>query len=223
MSKPRVINLLTGPGVGKSTTCADLFQELKRRGFNTEQIPEYAKDAAWENRGTKLFGAQEYIFGKQSFRLSRVACEVEFAITDSPLLLTILYNQSDLQSLNQVALDNHRRYDSINIFLNRSGKKPYNPKGRLQTEAQANELDGKIKQILIDNGITFHEMEFSRRNPEQIIRLMETAGWIPKQTPNLGLIEGLRALTDEERKEIFSNFCDGCGSENAGCCCRRDE
>ena len=137
----KVINLFAGPGTGKSTTCAATFAELKYLGVNTEMVTEYAKDAVWERRGEKLFRAQEYIFGKQHFRLSRVADEVDFAITDSPLLLSLVYMPEDfyLPTLRQTIKEAHDRYESINIFLNRN--KPYNPKGRTQNENEAKALD----------------------------------------------------------------------------------
>lgn len=80
--KTKVINLYGGPGTGKSTTAGALFAEMKFRGINCEYVQEYAKDKAWEF-GTnhlgipKVFQAQEYIFGKQHFRLRRCAQDVD--------------------------------------------------------------------------------------------------------------------------------------------------
>jgi len=54
----------------------------------------------------------------------------------------------------------------LNVFLNRH--KPYNPKGRLQTEEGARQLDVDLKNILIDNSITFAEMD---AGPEIVIEL----------------------------------------------------
>lgn len=39
-----VINLFAGPGSGKSTTCAGVFNKLKLAGINCEMALEYAKD-----------------------------------------------------------------------------------------------------------------------------------------------------------------------------------
>ena len=37
------------------------------------------------------------------------------------------------------------------------------------------------------------------------------------------LLEELNKLTDEERKEIFDNFCTDCGDENPLCQCTNDD
>jgi len=174
----RVLNLFAGPGTGKSTTCAALFAELKYRGCNTEMILEYAKDAAWEKRGPKVFRAQEYIFGKQHFRLARVVDEVSFAITDSPLLLGLVYMPDDFQmpTLRQTIQEAYRSYENINIFLKRN--KPYNPKGRNQDEGEAKELDEKILKMLQDLNLEYTVLDFGRENVEQIIEIMTTHGWL---------------------------------------------
>ena len=39
-----VVNLIGGPGSGKSTTAAGLFYNLKKLGINCEMALEYAKD-----------------------------------------------------------------------------------------------------------------------------------------------------------------------------------
>ena len=180
MSLPKVINLYAGPGTGKSTTCAALFAELKYRNINTEMVLEFAKEATWENRGKKLFAAQEYIFAKQHFRLSKIANEVDFVITDSPLLLSLIYmpKKFNMPSLKLVIKEAYDAYDNINIFLNRSSHKPYNPKGRNQNEEDAHLLDAYILAMLNVYGLSYHSLDFSRENPKQIINILEEKGWI---------------------------------------------
>ncbi len=43
-----VVNLLGGPGSGKSTTAADVFARLKWQDINCELVTEFAKDLVWE-------------------------------------------------------------------------------------------------------------------------------------------------------------------------------
>lgn len=48
------VNIFGGPGVGKSTTAADLFVAMKKAGYNVELVTEVAKDFVWEDRSTTL-------------------------------------------------------------------------------------------------------------------------------------------------------------------------
>ena len=139
MKKPVVINLTGAPGAGKSTGAAKLFYELKTLGINCELVSEFAKDKTWEHNATAL-NCQEYIFGKQSYKLKRCRDEVDVIITDSPLPLTIIYTKDEQikKPLTELVLAIYNSYDNINFFINRV--KPYNPKGRNQTEAESDQL-----------------------------------------------------------------------------------
>lgn len=167
-----IINLFAGPGTGKSTTAAALFAELKFRGVNCEYIPEYAKDAAWEGNRAKLFAQQDYIFAKQHWRIAKVADEVDFLITDSPLLMGIVYSsfitdpkrEKAIAALRNLVIETHYMYRSVNIFLNRSSAKAYNPKGRNQTEDEAIALDRKIFDT-VDPIAPLTRIDFSRDAP----------------------------------------------------------
>ncbi len=46
----KVINLWAGPGAGKSTTAAGLFNLMKIRGYNVELVTEFAKEMVYEGR-----------------------------------------------------------------------------------------------------------------------------------------------------------------------------
>lgn len=41
--------------------------------------------------------------------------------------------------------------------------------------------------------------------------------------PILSIKDQLDLLTDEQRLEIFSNYCKFCGSKIKPCCCQRDD
>ena len=145
MKNTKVINLYSGPGTGKSTMCAALFAELKFRDIDCEMATEYAKDVVWEKSFKKL-ECQPYIFGKQLHRLSRLNRQVDYIITDSPLLLSLVYDKDKSQEFINYALKEYNKFDNINIFLIRQRK--YNPNGRMQTEAEARIKDKEIRTLL---------------------------------------------------------------------------
>lgn len=143
------VNLFSGPGSGKSTGAAWIFAKLKMAGVNAELVTEFAKDKVWE-RNEKALANQAYVFGKQWFRLSRLEDEVECVVTDSPLLLGVMYNKDPRlgDEFNKVVARVSKSFGSphLDYFVKRV--KPYNPRGRLQTEAEADEISQKIKALL---------------------------------------------------------------------------
>lgn len=142
-----IVNLFGVPGAGKSTGAAYIFSKLKMRGIEAELITEFAKDKVWKN-SEKAFQNQAYIFGQQSFRISRMENEVDIVITDSPLLLSAFYNTNPVlgESFNDVVANVFHSYNNINYLLTRV--KPYHAKGRLQTEEESDALAEPMKQLL---------------------------------------------------------------------------
>ncbi len=180
--KSKVINMFGGPGTGKSTTAAAVFANLKFHGVNCEYVQEYAKDKAWEfgqnHAGIpKVFQAQEFIFGKQHFRLRRVASEVDVVITDCPIFLGLIYMPDDfpIPSLRPAIREAYDMYDNLNIFLVRN--KPYNPKGRFQNEEGAKALDLDVKNMLDAQGVEYHVVEAGIGSIDIVRGLMEKKGW----------------------------------------------
>ena len=152
-----IVNLFGVPGAGKSTGAAYIFSQLKMKGINAELITEFAKDKVWENN-EKVFKNQLYLFGKQSFRISRVQDEVDVIVTDSPLLLSILYNQTPIlgENFNQLVYDVFNLYNNINYLIKRT--KPYNPAGRLQTEEESDALTEPLISLLKKENINYKEI-----------------------------------------------------------------
>jgi hypothetical protein len=145
-----VVNLFGGPGSGKSTTMAGVFSELKWMNINCEQAPEFAKEKVWEG-STSILDNQIYIFGKQLHSLFRLNGKVDIIVTDSPILLSLIYGKKNGENFGKLVLEKHYDFRNLNVFLKR--KKKYNPCGRLQNEEEAIEIDNKIKDMLGKNTI----------------------------------------------------------------------
>ena len=178
-----IVNLFGVPGAGKSTGAAYIFSQLKMRGINAELITEFAKDKVWENN-EKVFKNQLYLFGKQSFRISRVQDEVDVIVTDSPLLLSILYNQTPIlgENFNQLVYDVFNSYNNINYLIKRT--KPYNPAGRLQTEEESDALAEPLISLLKKENINYKEITGDIKGYDKIVQevlnIKETKGWNKK-------------------------------------------
>jgi len=173
----RIINLFGGPGTGKSTTAAAIFSELKYRNINCEMALEYAKDRVWEGSEVVLDN-QIYIFGKQHHRIWRLLDKVDYIITDSPLLNSILYYQGGNEFFPRCVFEEHQKLENTNIFLVR--EKPYNPAGRVQTEEKARLLDQRIVGILEYLGQDFHTVTADRYAASNIVDFYLNCGDSPK-------------------------------------------
>lgn len=164
-----VVNLFGVPGAGKSTGAAYIFSKLKMQGINAELVTEFAKDKVWENN-TEVFKNQAYIFGKQSYRISRCKDKVEIIITDSPLPLSIFYNNDPLltENFNNSVMDVFNSYHNINYLLFRT--KPYNHIGRHQTEEESNLLMKPMKDFLSKYNISFKEFSGDIYGYDKIVK-----------------------------------------------------
>lgn len=93
------------------------------------------------------------MLAKQYFRMTRCESKVDVIITDSPLLLSLIYNTNKErlgENFDKLVIHLFNNYNNMNYFINRV--KPYNPIGRLQTEEESNQLSIKIKSIFNSAG-----------------------------------------------------------------------
>lgn len=162
-----VINLFGEPGAGKSTAAMDITARLKRKGINAEYVSEFAKDKVYENNG-EVFRHQEYMFGKQSFKMGRVRDKVEVMVVDSPLVLCIIYNYDRTlgEDFNRTVLNTFNSYNNKNYLLTR--KHAYENEGRFQDEEEALEVRKNIIKTLNDIGIEYDIATSSEDDCENI-------------------------------------------------------
>jgi len=149
-----VVNIIGGPGTGKSILSAELFAKVKRSGITCDVSWEYIKRKLRE-KAMKVVQSQIYMFGKQQFQLFTMKDEVDVIITDSPLLLNCVYDQSQCPQLRALVLKEYAKYNNLLYFIERDTSVNYETEGRYQDLEGAKEVDTKLKKFLDDNQIPY--------------------------------------------------------------------
>lgn len=144
--KTKVINFFGAPGSGKSTHAAKLFAHMKEKGINCELVMEYAKAVTWR-KAQPILGDQLYVFAKQHNYQHRLMGQVEYIITDSPLLMSLFYGADEGVAFHDVVRVKWDTFDNINFYVSRN--KAYNPAGRNQTEKESDDIAGCMIDILV--------------------------------------------------------------------------
>lgn len=173
----KVINLFGGSGIGKSTTAAHLFAEMKYRGMHVELVREYVKTWAWQNKQVGPFD-QMYLLGKQSKYESILYGKVDYIVTDSPLLLCPIYEpyHSGKELVAPAALNfiedaKTKGVEHINFVLNRN--KIFDTRGRYDTLEQATQVDSAVRKFLQEHNIPYHEiMSEDRKRVDEILQFV---------------------------------------------------
>lgn len=147
-----VVNLFSGPGVGKSTTAAMVFAKLKMNGVDCEMALEFAKEKVWEE-SFRTMDDQIYIFGKQLHKIWRLNNKVQVIICDSPLPNSIIYDKEDSKPFHALVLEQFDKFNNRNFFIERGTD--YVENGRLQTLEEARKIDKAVIDLLSSNHIPY--------------------------------------------------------------------
>ena len=163
------VNLYSGPGGGKSTIACDVFAQLKWLKYDCELVREYAKNKVWEESYTVL-DDQLYVSAKQQHEMKILNGKVDIVITDSPLLLGLIYNKDEPPEFYNMIIAYYKRYHNLDIFLKRV--KDYNQNGRIQTEEESKEIDKKLYEIFKKYCQTHGSVSASKEGVDDIINLI---------------------------------------------------
>lgn len=145
---------------------AGLFYLLKLGHENVDLVTEYAKELVWEGRLTDMLDKQEDIFVEQQRRIRRLRNNVDYAIVDSPLLLSYIYPKMNemqrgvdhwpaLDAFLNFVIAVNSTYENINIFLERPNG--FETRGRDHTLEESMAIDNAIKRALEELNQPFWE------------------------------------------------------------------
>lgn len=156
-----IINIAGGPGTGKTTVAAELFSKLKEKGFEVENVSEFAKELVWEGR-QEAFDDRLYMHGEQNHRLMQMNGKLDFIITDSPLFLTSVYNDYYLKNkfsksynkmIDNVTIETFKLYENKVFLLDRNTS--YKVVGRRENKKTALDIDKALIKYLKKNKINY--------------------------------------------------------------------
>jgi uridine kinase len=171
-----IINVIGGPGIGKSTICAIIFSQLKLKGFVVEYVQEYAKQLVWTHDFDTL-NNQYYVTKTQSNLFKQMIGHVDFIVTDGSILHGLYYNRhnkdntSNIEKTERLILDTYSKFNNINIVLER-GPFLYEQHGRIETEKESKEIDIILRHMMSRNNINY-ESFISNCDQDNINKLIQ--------------------------------------------------
>jgi len=171
MFSGNVVNIFAGPGAGKSTLSALLYSELKRQHVEVEYVNEYPKQLVYEENVLSLQN-QILVFATQHHRIWTAARHNQIVITDSPILLSTLYNPDTSETFKDLILEMHNKFTNLNIVLKRVDSF-HSMTGRIHSLRESIELDGQIRHLLQDHQMDYLEFDPQQDHIEPLVRLIK--------------------------------------------------
>ena len=179
---PIVINAYGGPGAGKSVACLDVCSALKKAGYTAEYVQEYAKELVYDKNMEMLNGSaknQFAILKEQTRRIDRLYDQVDFIVTDSPIMLNSIYNKELTQEYGFEVNQLSEAYVNFSVFIERDASS-FEEEGRIHNLNESIEKDAEIKNMLDEYEIHYNSYthdtvnqitedaikEFAEHNPE---------------------------------------------------------
>ena len=184
-----LINLYGAPGVGKSSVAAGLFFLMKSHHLSVEHISEYAKYLIHSHRDWQLRDEQLYLLAKQHHKQLILRGRYDYAVTDSPLLLTAFYAPKTYHGhFEPLVNELDGQFEHINIFMTRSmaDGAPYQNEGRVHDRRASAALELEMRDFLHARGVRFSEVPVDVYAPWRILEMIRPglAAW-PTFKPRL--------------------------------------
>ena len=173
-----VINFVGGPGCGKTALCCMVFAEMKMLNKSVEYVPEIAKQLVWTKQ-FDLLNNQHYVTTRQYEYVAAVNNQVDYILTDGPLLHGLYYNRHNhnnycaIDKVESLIIRKMQDFKNIYIFV-RKGDFPYEQSGRLETEEESYKISKCIEDILQKLNLPYLEVRSGKDcNFQEIIEYID--------------------------------------------------
>ena len=175
----KLINLFGGPGIGKSSIAAGLTYKLKKNHISCNNPYEFPKKLAWDHN-IPAIKDQLYVFANQHRGIAECYGKVDYIIIDSPVLFSTIYHTYYTkgypaefygQPFHDLVVDLHKRYDNLNILLERTDG-AHNEDERFQDYEESIAIDKLCKEILDKHDIPYHTIKVGKHTVKEILKLL---------------------------------------------------
>ncbi len=151
----KVINFFGAPGAGKTTMTLELGTLFKKNqvdvGVSLEMVKEYIHSG-----NENFLSYQNYIFAhhERQLRIFQNSREIEFALSDSPLPLSVFYEPENYPVyFKDLVFEFFNSFDNINYFVERNHE--YSHQGRVHNKQQSEIIHRNMMAFLMNNNVPF--------------------------------------------------------------------
>ncbi|MCT8269012.1 ATP-binding protein [Afifella sp. JA880] len=142
-----VVNILGGPGVGKSTFAAGLFSDLKRRHIACELVAEVTKRRIWEGRPHAIAN-KITILGEQWAPVEELLGKVDVIVVDGCVLLASVYAAPHYPTaFHELCIWCHKSVRRLDVLIARP-QAEYETFGRLESGEEALRIDARVEDLV---------------------------------------------------------------------------
>lgn len=190
----KIVNFLGGPAARKSTLAGATYVALKELGRSVHLVQEYATYMILAGREAQLISDQLSALAKQHHLLDILRGKVEFAVTDSPLVLNALYGRNVPAGFEELVLDYFGRFDNVNFVLEVDWNS-YTEINRVHSREDAQQKHEELIQLLDRRGIPYTHLSLGSNRIQTVI---EALG-VPLRAEDLRLSTELSQLRNDRR------------------------
>lgn len=159
--------------------------------LSVEEVTEEAKAVTWqlghwsegpvpaEVKRRALSQRQAVLFGAQYDRIARLQGQVDLVISDSPLALSQVYADPALYppvAWSAIIDAHYAQLDVLHVWCKRV--KPYETRGRNQTEAEARAIDDLLRPMWERTRGRHCEVAGDEHAPFALLEVLQDFGWI---------------------------------------------
>jgi adenylate kinase family enzyme len=164
-----VLNLYGSPGAGKSVAATSLFAKLKKEHIPVAFVNEFATECVLEENEMALSN-QIFIWANQQYRIHCAYQHAQVTVTDSPILLGLIYNTEASPALKDVILEQYHKYNNFNVFIELDSEYPYNMTGRLHSFTESISIQNQLRELLYEHDIPL--LDYNDASEEEIVQLI---------------------------------------------------
>jgi adenylate kinase family enzyme len=151
----KVVNIIGGPGLGKTTTAMKIASEMSI-DHDVQLIQEVAKNWVWKglNVNTKKGKVDQlHLLGSQNHKQFNLIGKTEYVITDSPLFLSDIYKPDGYyENFHPLTMEVFFSYTNINVVIDRNVGN-FQSHGRNHNFVESQTIHEQIKKFVVNQGI----------------------------------------------------------------------
>lgn len=151
----KVINFFGGPNARKSTLAAATYVALKEEGKTVDLVREYATYLILAGRQQQLKEDQLSVLAKQHHLQCILRGRVNYAVTDSPLPLNVVYSEAVPPQFEDLVFGYYNQFDNVNFFLDVDWN-TYIEDNRVHKKDEAMRKHDELLELLVKRHVPFH-------------------------------------------------------------------